>query len=301
MCIDRGLSKDKAGDELPGPLGIKRRAPGLYHDAEDQADVLCGVMDQLKWLDCYALAVMEENACMGQVVTAPTNGASGVVPGMLAYYMRHLRPRQREEQRSSPGTFLLTAAAVGIMAKERACISGAAGGCQAEVGTATAMAAAGLCAALGGTPEQVEESAEIAMEHSLGMTCDPVLGLVQVPCIERNAMGASKALNAVSMVMKSPATERRSMMSYDAVLRVMKETGQEMSSKYRETAQGGLAADYEAKLQTEPGKWEKVQEIMGMQRIQIGPRRRPGRSISYEESVTMRRQLSLKAGDLGHC
>lgn len=300
-CIDRGLSKDKAGDELPGPLGIKRRAPGLYHDAEDQADVLCGVMDQLKWLDCYALAVMEENACMGQVVTAPTNGASGVVPGMLAYYMRHLRPRQREEQRSSPGTFLLTAAAVGIMAKERACISGAAGGCQAEVGTATAMAAAGLCAALGGTPEQVEESAEIAMEHSLGMTCDPVLGLVQVPCIERNAMGASKALNAVSMVMKSPATERRSMMSYDAVLRVMKETGQEMSSKYRETAQGGLAADYEAKLQTEPGKWEKVQEIMGMQRIQIGPRRRPGRSISYEESVTMRRQLSLKAGDLGHC
>jgi len=300
-CVDRGLARSKAGEELPGPLGIKRRAPDLYHNAQDDSNVLLGVMDQLKWLDCYALAVMEENACMGQVVTAPTNGASGVVPGMLAYYMRHLRPKQCEEQRSSPADFLLTAASVGIMAKERACISGAAGGCQAEVGTATAMAAAGLCAVLGGTPAQVEEAAEIAMEHSLGMTCDPVLGLVQVPCIERNAMGASKALNAVTLVMKSPSTERRSLLSYDAVLRVMKETGQEMSAKYRETAQGGLAADYEAKLAAQPEKWAQVQDLMGMRRVQVGPRRRETRRISYSESMQMRRELSGKIGDLGHC
>merc|ERR1719410_2805458 len=163
------------------------------------------------------------------------------------------------------------------------------------------MAAAGLCAVLGGSPEQVEEAAEIAMEHSLGMTCDPVLGLVQVPCIERNAMGASKALNAVSLVMKSPATERRSMLSYDAVLRVMKVTGQEMSAKYRETAQGGLAADYEAKLESQPETWEQVQNIMGMKRIQAGPRRRETRTLSYSESMDMRRQMSIKAGDLGHC
>merc|ERR1712039_1131780 len=126
-------------------------------------------------------------------------------------------------------------------------------------------------------------------------------GLVQVPCIERNAMGASKALNAVSLVMKSPATERRSMMSYDAVLRVMKETGQEMSAKYRETAQGGLAADYEAQLEKEPETWRKVQETMGMNRIQVGPRRRLTRTITYSESINMRKQLSMKAGDLGRC
>merc|ERR1719436_512463 len=137
--------------------------------------------------------------------------------------MRHLRPKQAEQQRHPAATFLLTAAAVGIMAKEWACISGAAGGCQAEVGTASAMAAAGLCAALGGTPEQVEEAAEIAMEHSLGMTCDPVLGLVQVPCIERNTMGATKALNAVCLVLRSPLTVRRAMVGYDDVLRIMNE------------------------------------------------------------------------------
>merc|ERR1719436_1386484 len=139
--------------------------------------------------------------------------------------MRHLRPKQPEGRRETPATFLLAAAAAGIVAKERACISGAAGGCQAEVGTATAMAAAGLCAALGGTPEQVEEAAEIGMEHSLGMTCDPVLGLVQVPCIERNTMGATKALNAVCLVLRSPLTVRRAMVGYDDVLRIMNETG----------------------------------------------------------------------------
>jgi len=292
-CVDRGLEREKAGVLLPGPLGIMRRAPDLYMAASERdegGEVLPGLMDDLRWLDCYTLAVMEENACMGQVVTAPTNGAAGVVPGMLAYYMRHLRPKQRQAKWGSPETFLLTAAAVGILAKERACISGAAGGCQAEVGTATAMAAAGLCAVLGGTPEQVEESAEIAMEHSLGMTCDPVLGLVQVPCIERNAMGAGKALNAVSLVMKAPKTQRRSMLGYDDVLRVMKATGKDMSVRYRETAQGGLAADYEALLQSEPEEWKMVQEMMGTKRIQVGPRRRPARKVTYEEAADLRKQ-----------
>merc|ERR1712019_101859 len=221
-------------------------------------------MDEMTWLDCYALAVMEENATMGRVVTAPTNGASGVVPATLTYYMRHLRQKQPESRRQPASTFLLAAAAVGILAKERACISGAAGGCQAEVGTATAMAAAGLCAALGGTPEQIEEAAEVALEHSLGMTCDPVLGLVQVPCIERNAVGANKALNAVTLVLRAPKTRRAPMMGYDEVLRVMKETGEDMNSKYRETAQGGLAADYEAWLRKQPKeKSDAIQESMG--------------------------------------
>eukprot|EP00443_Scrippsiella_acuminata_P048628 CAMPEP_0115207396 /NCGR_PEP_ID=MMETSP0270-20121206/20695_1 /TAXON_ID=71861 /ORGANISM="Scrippsiella trochoidea, Strain CCMP3099" /LENGTH=592 /DNA_ID=CAMNT_0002620989 /DNA_START=83 /DNA_END=1861 /DNA_ORIENTATION=+ len=300
-CVNRGLAKEKAGMALPGPLGITRRAPDLYEHAlsEDQEQVLTGLMDEMRWLDCYALAVMEENACMGRVVTAPTNGASGIVPATLTYYMRHLRHKQREQRRQDPSTFLLAAAAVGILAKERACISGAAGGCQAEVGTATAMAAAGLCAVLGGRPEQVEEAAEIALEHSLGMTCDPVLGLVQVPCIERNAMGAAKALNAVSLVMKSPVTRRRSMLGYDDVLRVMKSTGDDMPAKYRETAQGGLAADYEAALERQPDRWKEVQEMMGASRIQFGPRRKATVLVKYEEVSHL--DVPRPPRDLGKC
>mmetsp|Transcript_1514 Transcript_1514/g.3190 ORF Transcript_1514/g.3190 Transcript_1514/m.3190 type:complete len:728 (-) Transcript_1514:58-2241(-) len=296
-CVDRGLAKDKDGDDLPGPLGIVRRAPGMYaHACEDEdpnsmIPVVSGLMDEMRWLDCYALAVMEENACMGQVVTAPTNGASGVVPAVLTYYMRHLRDKQPAHRRHSPSTFLLAAASVGILAKEKACISGAAGGCQAEVGTASAMAAAGLCAALGGTAEQVGEAAEIALEHSLGMTCDPVLGLVQVPCIERNTMGATKALNAVSLVLRSPISKRRAMLSYDDVLRVMKKTGMDMGSAYRETAQGGLAADYEASLQSQPEKWAEVKALMGVKRIQVGPRITPRKVISYEEVAEIRRAI----------
>lgn len=297
-CVERGLSKSHDGEALPGPLGLQRRAPGLHRQAQndEQDGLIPGLMDEMRWLDSYALAVMEENACMGQVVTAPTNGASGVVPATLTYYMRHLRPRQPEAQRESPATFLLTAAAVGILTKERAFISGAAGGCQAEVGTASAMAAAGLCAVLGGSPAQVEEAAEIAMEHSLGMTCDPVLGLVQVPCIERNTMGANKALNAVALVKKAPATKRRSMVGYDDVLRVMKKTGEDMSSRYRETAQGGLADDYEEYLKSQPETWKEVQKMMGVDRVLLGPRRQPKRKVTYTD-LTMMRKKSGKGRD----
>lgn len=302
-CVDRGLAKDKAGELLPGPLGIERRAPGLHSSAksEEQTGLLPGLMDEMRWLDCYALAVMEENACMGQVVTAPTNGASGVVPATLTYYMRHLQHRQNVDSRHGPATFLFTAAAIGILTKERACISGAAGGCQAEVGTASAMAAAGLCAVLGGSPEQVEEAAEIAMEHSLGMTCDPVLGLVQVPCIERNAMGAGKALNAVALVLKSPATQRRSMLGYDDVLRVMKATGKDMSARYRETAQGGLAADFEESLKARPEAWKEVQKMMDIERIQVGPRRQARRKVTYDEIAELRRDATRQALDFSKC
>jgi len=186
-----------------------------------------------------------------------------------------------------------------VLRSQRRLVAGAAGGCQAEVGTATAMAAAGLCAVLGGTPKQVEESAEIGLEHSLGMTCDPVLGLVQVPCIERNTMGAAKALNAVSLVMKAPATPRKAMLGYDDVLRVMKATGDDMHARYRETAQGGLAADYEAAMEKEPEKWKEVQALMGAKRVQYGPRRRATRTLSYEEASSMAGRL--KAEVLSQC
>jgi L-serine dehydratase len=293
-CVERGLSSDKEGQLLPGPLRLQRRAPGLHKQAQCEEGLFFGIMDEMRWLDSYALAVMEENANMGQVVTAPTNGASGVVPATLTYYMRHLRPKQPEAKRNSPGTFLLTAAAVGIITKERATISGAEGGCQAEVGTASAMAAAGLCAVMGGSPEQVAEAAEIAMEHSLGMTCDPVLGLVQVPCIERNTMGANKALNAVSLVMKAPATNRRAMIGYYDIIRVMKKTGEDMSAKYRETAQGGIANDYEAYLKGQPELWEEVQKMMGVGRVLAGSRRKPKRKVTYEDLEVMRKMSSHK-------
>eukprot|EP00931_Biecheleriopsis_adriatica_P053062 TRINITY_DN30998_c0_g2_i1.p1 TRINITY_DN30998_c0_g2~~TRINITY_DN30998_c0_g2_i1.p1 ORF type:complete len:612 (-),score=137.74 TRINITY_DN30998_c0_g2_i1:81-1886(-) len=290
-CVDRGLDSNLIDQSLPGPLGMRRRAPALYKHAQDEkAGKVSGallpsmpMMDELRWLDCYALAVMEENASMGRVVTAPTNGAAGVVPAVLTYYMRHLRDKLPEGARKGPSDYLLTAAVVGIFAKEHACISGAAGGCQAEVGTATAMAAAGLCAVLGGTPAQVEEAAEIALEHSLGMTCDPILGLVQAPCIERNSMGATKALNAVSLVLKSPPSKQRGMLTYDGILRVMKETGESMDRRYRETALGGLAADYEKSLESNPELQTAVQECMGFSRIQHGTRRRLKREVTYKD------------------
>ncbi|CAE7672718.1 tdcG, partial [Symbiodinium pilosum] len=294
QCIERGLDERKANEALPGPLQLRRRAPSLYQAAlEEQRRRQVGgqstctstsmaVMDELRWLNCYALAVMEENATMGRLVTAPTNGAAGVVPAVLAYYMRHLRPTQPEEERKDPATYLLTAATIGILAKERACISGAAGGCQAEVGTATAMAAAGLCALLGGRPDQVETAATVALEHSLGMTCDPVLGLVQAPCIERNSMGATKAVNAVALVLASAASPSP-WLSLDGVLRVMKETGAAMDRRYRETALGGLAADYERSLGATPILQEKVKATMGFSRIQTGTRKQLRRQVTYED------------------
>ncbi|CAJ1364897.1 unnamed protein product, partial [Effrenium voratum] len=256
-CLERGLDEEKANQLLPGPLQMRRQAPQLYAAAlEEQQKQLAEkddtrqpVMEELRWLNAYALATMEENACMGRLVTAPTNGAAGVVPAVLAYYMRHLRPKQPEAERKDPETYLLTAATVGVLAKEHACISGAQGGCQAEVGTATAMAAAGLMSVLGGSPQQVSAAATSALEHSLGMTCDPVLGLVQAPCIERNSMGAIKAVNAVALVRSGAG---QSLLDLDGVLRVMKETGSAMDRRYRETALGGLAADYERSLQLRP-------------------------------------------------
>ena len=290
QCIERGLEKQKANEALPGPLQMRRRAPSLYQAALEEQRQRFGeetgramaVMDELRWLNCYALAVMEENATMGRLVTAPTNGAAGVVPAVLAYYMRHLRAAQAEEDRKEPSTYLLTAAVIGILAKERAVISGAAGGCQAEVGTATAMAAAGLCAVLGGSPEQVETAATVALEHSLGMTCDPVLGLVQAPCIERNSMGATKAVNAVALVLASAASPSP-WLSLDGVLRVMKETGAAMDRRYRETALGGLAADYERSLGATPKLQEKVKATMGFSRIQTGTRKQLRRQVTYED------------------
>jgi len=272
-CVNRGLKEDKIGQLLPGPLKLMRRAPEIYKRTHGPKPTQLPfvLLDELRIVDTYAMAVMEENATMGRIVTAPTNGAAGVVPAVLTYYLRHLQDKLPEDRQLPASTYLLTAAAVGILAKENACISGATGGCQAEVGTATAMAAAGLCAVLGGTPDQVEEAAEIALEHSLGMTCDPIMGLVQVPCIERNTMGATKAVNAVSLVLKSGLEKRRSLIRYDDCLRVMKETGKDMSYKYRETAQGGLAADYEEWLQKQPKDLiEDVENSMGLKRITWG-------------------------------
>ena len=293
QCIERGLEQQKANEALPGPLQMRRRAPSLYQaaleeqrqrqrPAGEETGKAMAVMDELRWLNCYALAVMEENATMGRLVTAPTNGAAGVVPAVLAYYMRHLRAAQAEQDRKDPSTYLLTAAVIGILAKERAVISGAAGGCQAEVGTATSMAAAGLCAVLGGSPEQVETAATVALEHSLGMTCDPVLGLVQAPCIERNSMGATKAVNAVALVLASAASPSP-WLSLDGVLRVMKETGAAMDRRYRETALGGLAADYERSLGATPKLQEKVQATMGFSRIQTGTHKQLRRQVTYED------------------
>ncbi len=233
-CIERGLARD---GELPGGLGVRRRAKRirdqLEHERGSNAVQPHVVSD---WLSVYALAVNEENAAGGRVVTAPTNGAAGVVPAVLRYYLDHCVGATRDRIPD----FLLTAAAIGGLIKHNASISGAEAGCQGEVGSAAAMAAAGLCAVLGGSPAQVENAAEIALEHHLGMTCDPVAGLVQVPCIERNGIGAMKAVAAASLALRGDGSH---FMPLDNCIAAMRQTGEEMSAKFKETSLGGLAVN----------------------------------------------------------
>jgi L-serine dehydratase len=233
-CIDRGLA---GTGTLPGGLKVKRRAHGIHRQllAEHGANSLQPhrVMD---WLSIYAMAVNEENAAGGRVVTAPTNGAAGVIPAVIRYYEEHCVGADREGVR----TFLLVAAAIGGIIKHNASISGAEVGCQGEVGSASAMAAAGLAAALGATNAQVENAAEIALEHHLGMTCDPIGGLVQVPCIERNALGAVKAVSAASLALRGDGSH---FVPLDDCIETMRQTGLDMSDKYKETSKGGLAVN----------------------------------------------------------
>jgi len=233
-CVARGCSSEGL---LPGPFKVRRRAPELLTRLDERGgkqgvDPLT-VMD---YVNLYALAVNEENAAGGRVVTAPTNGAAGIVPAVLHYYWNFIEGASRRGVHD----FLLTAAAIGILYKENASISGAEVGCQGEVGVACSMAAAALCAVLGGTPQQVENAAEIGMEHHLGLTCDPVGGLVQIPCIERNAIAAVKAINAARMALHGDGIHT---VSLDQVIKTMRETGADMLSKYKETSQGGLAVN----------------------------------------------------------
>ncbi len=233
-CIDRGI---KSGGILPGGLRVKRRAPLIHARLmERQERALSDPLTVLDWVNLWALAVNEENAAGGKVVTAPTNGAAGIVPSVLRFYERF----SPKADVAGVETFLLTAAAIGSLFKENASISGAEVGCQGEVGVACSMAAAGLTAAWGGTPLQVENAAEIGMEHNLGLTCDPVAGLVQVPCIERNAVGAVKAIEAARLAIMGDGTHR---VSLDEVIETMRKTGLDMSERYKETSQGGLAVN----------------------------------------------------------
>ena len=233
-CIERGLQTDGI---LPGGLSVKRRAKPIYDALMTERGMNLNAPHTINdWMSVYAMAVNEENAAGGQVVTAPTNGAAGVLPATLRYYLDHV-PGASDAQIEP---FLLTAAAIGGLVKFNASISGAEAGCQAEVGSAAAMAAAGLCAAMGGTAAQVENAAEIALEHHLGMTCDPVKGLVQVPCIERNGLGAIKAVSAASLALRGDGTH---LVSLDACIETMRQTGADMSEKYKETSLGGLAVN----------------------------------------------------------
>lgn len=230
--VDRGLRTDGL---LPGSLKVKRRAHGLWEKLTsappNEREAL------FDWLNVYAMAVNEENAAGGQVVTAPTNGAAGIIPSIIRHYCHDEDGTIQTEQTRR---FLLTAGGIGLLYKQRASISGAEMGCQGEVGVACSMAAGGLCAVWGGTPEQVASAAEIGMEHNLGLTCDPVGGLVQIPCIERNAIGAVKAANAARLALHAPG---QMIVSLDAVIETMRQTGLDMSSKYKETSQGGLAVN----------------------------------------------------------
>ena len=231
-CIDRGLVGEGI---LPGGLGVKRRAGGLREKLERQRGANAAPLHSaVDWLSAYAMAVNEENAAGGQVVTAPTNGAAGVIPAVIRYYLDLVPGASRDQV---PG-MLLTAAAVGGLIKFNASISGAEVGCQGEVGSASAMAAAALCAALGGSNEQVENAAEIALEHHLGMTCDPIRGLVQVPCIERNGMGAVKAVAAASLAALGDGSH---IVPLDACIETMRQTGRDMDERYKETSLGGLS------------------------------------------------------------
>ncbi len=233
-CIDIGVA---AKGILPGGLNVRRRANSL-HESLDENTLKNNILPHscMDWISMWAIAVNEENAAGGRIVTAPTNGAAGVIPAVIKYY-----------EQMCPGAdrlgihdFLLAATAIGVLIKLNASISGAEAGCQGEVGSACAMAAGGLAAALGGTNEQVENAAEIGLEHHLGMTCDPIGGLVQVPCIERNAMGAVKAINAASLALHG---DGKHLVSLDAVIETMRQTGEDMQSKYKETSQGGLAVN----------------------------------------------------------
>jgi L-serine dehydratase len=225
---------------LPGGLNVKRRAAELYTQLTKHAErSLADPLSVMDWVNLYAIAVNEENAAGGRVVTAPTNGAAGIVPAVLHYYERFV-PNNPNAIDAGIVTFLLTAGAIGILYKLNASISGAEVGCQGEVGVACSMAAAGLAAAQGGTNAQIENAAEIGMEHNLGLTCDPVGGLVQIPCIERNAMGAIKAVNAARIALRGDGVHH---VSLDMVIKTMRDTGADMKSKYKETAKGGLAVN----------------------------------------------------------
>ncbi|WP_319826382.1 L-serine ammonia-lyase [Thalassovita sp.] len=233
-CIERGLTTDGT---LPGGLNIKRRAKSLHDALQAERGLNISAPHTINdWMVTYAMAVNEENAAGGQVVTAPTNGAAGVMPAVIRYWLDHVpgaTPSKIDE-------FLLTAAAIGGLIKYNASISGAEAGCQAEVGSAAAMAAAGLCAVMGGSTEQIENAAEIALEHHLGMTCDPVRGLVQVPCIERNGLGAIKAISAASLALRGNGQH---FVPLDAAIETMRQTGRDMHEHYKETSLGGLAVN----------------------------------------------------------
>jgi len=236
-CIEKGF---QAEGILPGGLDVRRRAKSIHDDlkAEHGANLAAPHIIN-DWIAAYAMAVNEQNAAGGRVVTAPTNGAAGVIPATLRYYLDHYP----NADKAKISDFLLTAAAIGALIKENASISGAEVGCQGEVGSASAMAAAGLCAVMGGTAEQIENAAEIALEHHLGMTCDPIKGLVQAPCIERNGLGAIKAVSAASLSLRGDGTH---LVSLDACIETMRQTGLDMNAKYKETSLGGLAVNLPA-------------------------------------------------------
>lgn len=230
-CVARGVNQEGI---LPGGLEVKRRAPGIYRQLMESGDLANDPTEFMEWVSVFALAVNEENAAGGRVVTAPTNGAAGVIPAVLHYYQRFTSDPTDE----GIIRFFLTATAMGILWKEGASLSAAEMGCQGEIGVACSMAAAGLTAALGGTNEQIENAAEIGMEHHLGLTCDPIAGLVQIPCIERNTMGSIKAINASKLALRGDGTHR---VSLDQVIQVMRQTGEDMKSTYKETSEAGLA------------------------------------------------------------
>ena len=233
-CINRGLENDGT---LPGGLNVRRRARAINESLlRERGMNLIAPHTINDWISAYAMAVNEENAAGGQVVTAPTNGAAGVLPAVIRYWLDHVPGATS----SKVEDFLLTAAAIGGLVKFNASISGAEAGCQAEVGSASAMAAAGFCAVLGGTPQQVENAAEIALEHHLGMTCDPIKGLVQVPCIERNGLGAIKAVSAASLALRG---DGQHLVPLDSAIETMRQTGEDMLDKYKETSLGGLAVN----------------------------------------------------------
>lgn len=232
-CVERGYQKEGI---LPGGLKLRRRAPSLYRRLKAEGKNVVDPLTAMDWVDLFALSVNEQNAAGDRVVTAPTNGAAGIIPAVLSYYDMFVQ----EVDMDVCCRYLLTAAAIGILYKKNASISGAEVGCQGEVGVACSMAAAALTEIMGGTVEHVENAAEIGMEHNLGLTCDPVGGLVQVPCIERNAMGAVKAINASRMAMRGDGNHK---VSLDKVIKTMMDTGKDMRSKYKETAKGGLAVN----------------------------------------------------------